>query len=95
MMVRLLRFKFFGEGHKLSGLDPEHLGAQRGTYRYVGAGQVRKIRSVYKSKPEEDAEKSDNDKAEEPAAEKADSNEDDTATDELASVSATDQEEEK
>ena len=95
MMVWLLRFKFFGEGHKLSGLDPEHLGAQRGTYRYVGAGQVRKIRSVYKSKPEEDAEKSDNDKAEEPAAEKADSNEDDAATDELASVSATDQEEEK
>ena len=95
MMVWLLRFKFFGEGHKLSGLDPEHLGAQRGTYRYVGAGQVRKIRSVYKSKPEEDAEKSDNDKAEEPAAEKADSNKDDAATDELAKVSATDQEEEK
>ncbi|WP_288291710.1 protein translocase subunit SecD [uncultured Varibaculum sp.] len=95
MMVWLLRFKFFGEGHKLSGLDPEHLGAQRGTYRYVGAGQVRKIRSVYKSKPEEDAGKSDNDKAEEPAAEKADSNEDDVPADELASVSATDQEEEK
>lgn len=95
MMVWLLRFKFFGEGHKLSGLDPEHLGAQRGTYRYVGAGQVRKIRSVYKTKPEEDAEKSDNDKAEEPAAEKADSNKDDAATDELAKVSATDQEEEK
>lgn len=84
MMVGLLRFKFFGEGHKLSGLDPEHLGAQRGTYRYVGAGQVRKIRSVYKAKPEEEAEKT-----------KADASEDDAATDELASVSGTDQEEEK
>ena len=95
MMVWLLRFKFFGEGHKLSGLDPEHLGAQRGTYRYVGAGQVRKIRSVYKSKPEEDAGESDNDKAKEADAVKADSNEDDAPADELTSVSATDQEEEK
>ena len=95
MMVWLLRFKFFGEGHKLSGLDPEHLGAQRGTYRYVGAGQVRKIRSVYKSQPEEDAGKSDDDKAKEADAVKADSNEDDAPADELTSVSATDQEEEK
>lgn len=27
MMVFILRFAFFGEGHRLSGLDPEHLGA--------------------------------------------------------------------
>ena len=26
MMVWILRFRFFGEGHRLSGLDPEHLG---------------------------------------------------------------------
>lgn len=95
MMVWLLRFKFFGEGHKLSGLDPEHLGAQRGTYRYVGAGKVRKIRSVYKTKPEDDAEKSDDDKAEEADAAKPDSGEDDAASEALASVSGTDQEDEK
>ena len=28
MMVWILRFRFFGEGHRLSGLDPEHLGAR-------------------------------------------------------------------
>lgn len=28
MMVWILRFAFFGEGHRLSGLDPEHLGAR-------------------------------------------------------------------
>ena len=27
-MVWILRFAFFGEGHRLSGLDPEHLGAR-------------------------------------------------------------------
>lgn len=55
MMVLLLKFKFFGEGHRLSGLDPEHLGAQVNTYRYMGAGQVRKVRSVYKTKPAEES----------------------------------------
>nr|WP_238994443.1 protein translocase subunit SecD [Actinomyces sp. 565] len=34
MMVWILRFRFFGEGHRLSGLDPEHLGARsRAAYR--------------------------------------------------------------
>ncbi|WP_136313603.1 protein translocase subunit SecD [Actinomyces procaprae] len=34
MMVWILRFRFFGEGHRLSGLDPEHLGARsRSAYR--------------------------------------------------------------
>ncbi|WP_194948163.1 protein translocase subunit SecD [Actinomyces trachealis] len=28
MMAFILRFPFFGQGHKLSGLDPEHLGAR-------------------------------------------------------------------
>jgi len=28
LMVWILRFRFFGEGHRLSGLDPEHLGAR-------------------------------------------------------------------
>ena len=28
MMVWILRFAFFGRGHRLSGLDPEHLGAR-------------------------------------------------------------------
>ena len=95
MMVWLLRFKFYSEGHKLSGLDPEHLGAQRGTYRYVGVGKVRKIRSVYKAKPEEDSNEPSENKAEQTEVANRDSNQDDAATDELAKVSATDQEEEK
>ncbi|MDO4900422.1 protein translocase subunit SecD [Actinomyces sp.] len=34
MLVWILRFRFFGEGHRLSGLDPEHLGARsRAAYR--------------------------------------------------------------
>ncbi|MCG7301855.1 protein translocase subunit SecD [Winkia sp. ACRQY] len=32
-MALLIRTKFFGEGHKWSGLDPEHLGATRRTYK--------------------------------------------------------------
>ena len=31
-MERIIRFRFFGEGHRLSGLDPEHLGATSSTY---------------------------------------------------------------
>ena len=33
----LANTKFFGEGHKWSGMDPEHLGARRSTY--LGRGQ--------------------------------------------------------
>lgn len=51
MMSLLVKVPFFGEGHKLSGLDPEHLGAQINTYRYTGAGKIRKVKSVYR-KPE-------------------------------------------
>ena len=32
MMELLIRTRFFGLGHKLSGLDPEHLGATSSTY---------------------------------------------------------------
>ena len=32
MMEWIVRFRFFGEGHRLSGLDPEHLGATSSTY---------------------------------------------------------------
>ena len=39
MMSLLVRTRFFGQGHKLSGLDREHLGAKASTY--VGRGQVR------------------------------------------------------
>lgn len=95
MMVWLLRFKFYGEGHKLSGLDPEHLGAQRGTYRYVGAGKVRKIRSVYKSQPQPDTEKPGEGKASGKDAKSGDSSGDDAPADDLASESSTDQEESK
>jgi preprotein translocase subunit SecD len=29
LVTLLSRTKFFGEGHKLSGLDPEHLGVDK------------------------------------------------------------------
>ena len=32
LMEWIVRFRFFGEGHRLSGLDPEHLGATSTTY---------------------------------------------------------------
>lgn len=39
MMELLIRLPFFGNGHKLSGLDPEHLGAKTGM-TYAGRGRV-------------------------------------------------------
>ena len=39
MMELLIRTRFFGEGHKLSGLDPEHLGAKTSLV-YAGRGRV-------------------------------------------------------
>ena len=39
MMELLIRTEFFGGGHKLSGLDPEHLGA-RSAITYAGRGRV-------------------------------------------------------
>lgn len=39
MMELLIRTEFFGNGHKLSGLDPEHLGA-RSAVTYAGRGRV-------------------------------------------------------
>lgn len=39
IMQVLIRTKFFGEGSRLSGLDPEHLGAVVSAYR--GRGQIR------------------------------------------------------
>lgn len=39
MMELLIRVRFFGEGHKLSGLDPEHLGAKTSAV-YAGRGRV-------------------------------------------------------
>ena len=39
MMELLIRTKFFGEGHRLSGLDPEHLGAKNSLI-YAGRGRV-------------------------------------------------------
>ncbi|RMI13516.1 protein translocase subunit SecD [Cellulomonas triticagri] len=38
VMLLLARTKFFGQGHRLSGLDPKRLGATGGT-RYVGRGR--------------------------------------------------------
>ena len=39
MMELLIRTRFFGEGHKFSGLDPEHLGAKNALV-YAGRGRV-------------------------------------------------------
>ena len=39
MMELLIRTRFFGQGHKLSGLDPEHLGAKNALV-YAGRGRV-------------------------------------------------------
>ena len=39
MMELLIRTRFFGQGHKLSGLDPEHLGAENALV-YAGRGRV-------------------------------------------------------
>ncbi|MDO5034123.1 MAG: protein translocase subunit SecD [Actinomycetaceae bacterium] len=39
-MELLVRTRFFGGGHKLSGLDPEHLGAKSAAV-YAGRGRVR------------------------------------------------------
>ncbi|MBB6334751.1 protein translocase subunit SecD [Schaalia hyovaginalis] len=39
MMKLLIRTRFFGQGHPLSGLDPEHLGAKSGLV-YAGRGRV-------------------------------------------------------
>lgn len=36
LMVLLVRTRFFGEGHRFSGLDPEHLGAAPPAYRGRG-----------------------------------------------------------
>lgn len=38
MMALLIRTRFFGQGHRLSGLDPEHLGATSATI-YRGRGK--------------------------------------------------------
>ncbi|WP_024331717.1 protein translocase subunit SecD [Winkia neuii] len=48
VMALLIRTKFFGQGHKLSGLDPEHLGATRRTYK---KRQRRERKVVHKKTP--------------------------------------------
>lgn len=42
MMELLVKIPFFGNGHKLSGLDPENLGA-KSAVRYAGRGRVANI----------------------------------------------------
>lgn len=46
-MVLLMRTKFFGRGHRLSGLDPEHLGAKRVGMSYQGRGRFKPVKSAY------------------------------------------------
>ncbi|MFH5823228.1 protein translocase subunit SecD [Georgenia sp. AZ-5] len=47
LMQLLVRTKFFGQGHRLSGLDPAHLGASSMTYRGRGRfGPARPVRPV-------------------------------------------------
>ncbi|MCS4484410.1 protein translocase subunit SecD [Gleimia sp. 6138-11-ORH1] len=45
MMVLMVKTKFFGNGHKLSGLDPEHLGATDPA-TYMGRGKVRNVSKI-------------------------------------------------
>ncbi len=52
MMELLIRTRFFGEGHKLSGLDPEHLGAKNSLV-YAGRGRV-VVRGESESKEKND-----------------------------------------
>ena len=47
MMVWILRFRFFGQGHRWSGLDPEHLGAR--SLAAYGKGRQSAIDSVTSS----------------------------------------------
>ena len=49
MMVWILRFAFFGRGHRLSGLDPEHLGARSLAAYGKGRGKIRndKDRNIF------------------------------------------------
>lgn len=49
LMALLIKLPFFGKGHKLSGLDPEHLGASRRTYMGRGQVRTRSVKSAYQS----------------------------------------------
>ncbi|MCI7672577.1 MAG: protein translocase subunit SecD [Schaalia hyovaginalis] len=53
MMELLIRTRFFGQGHPLSGLDPEHLGAKSGLV-YAGRGRVA-VRAPLAQAADEDA----------------------------------------
>lgn len=50
LLALLLRTRFYGEGHRFSGLDPAHLGATKRTYAYAGRGQVRRVKSAYRTR---------------------------------------------
>jgi len=50
VMLLLVRTRFFGGGHKLSGLEPESLGATSATYR--GRGQFRRPQPARRPAPE-------------------------------------------
>ena len=77
MMEWIVRFRFFGEGHRLSGLDPEHLGATSSTYgkgreavadRVTGSLARRKAEARRNAEsPEDAAEESDGDAADDDA----------------------------
>lgn len=72
MMVWILRFAFFGEGHRLSGLDPEHLGARSlatyGTRRQavIEAAAVSLARRKAEARRRETADSGDRQDREEP-----------------------------
>ena len=77
MMEWIVRFRFFGEGHRLSGLDPEHLGATSSTYgkgreavadRVTGSLARRKAAARRNAEsPEDAAEESDGEAADDDA----------------------------
>ena len=77
LMEWIVRFRFFGEGHRLSGLDPEHLGATSSTYgkgreavadRVTGSLARRKAEARRNAEsPEDAAEESDGEAADDDA----------------------------
>ena len=70
MMVQILRIRFFGQGHRLSGLDPEHLGARSlaayGRGRQAAADAVVGSLARRKARAAERAEDADADAGAEP-----------------------------
>ncbi|MBZ2195737.1 protein translocase subunit SecD [Occultella gossypii] len=72
MMQLLTRTKFFGEGHRLSGLDPEHLGASVSAYKGRGRFRSPEERLTIAERRRRDAESAASAESPEPAEDSPD-----------------------